>query len=116
MNKKILINNIKKIIEKNLKENMETEDNSMVTIKRGLVKLFDDVRHQYGLNLNDFANACTTILAKYITNNVNENQPKPSPSTPGAPVITPDKPKNPIKPGKREPLLPPGVTPSKKHP
>lgn len=107
MNKKILINNIRKII----KENMETEDNSMVTIKRGLIKLFDNVRYQYGLNLNDFANACTTILAKYITNNVNENQPKPTPkpSTPGLPTIAPGKPTT--KPGPRRPLTPPKTAP-----
>lgn len=116
MNKQILIKNIKHIIKNVVKENlqMNNPEDAKLEIIRGLKTLYQSVKHEYELSLPEFANIVISQLIKYQDGNLNETKPAPAPApnTPGAPVITPDKPKQ--RPGVRRPLTPPKTAPETK--
>lgn len=109
MDKKKLANSIKNIVKQVIKENLEAapDPNELKTeVFNGLKGLFASLKGEYGIKMDEFANICTSILAKYTSDHMNENNPAPSPSpgTSPSPTIAPGKPKE--KPGEREPLFP----------
>ena len=109
MNKKTLASSIRKIVKQVIIENLETEPapNELKTeVFNGLKGLYNSLKGEYGIKMDEFANICTSILAKHTSDHMNENNPKPAPSpgTTPAPTITPGKPGT--KPGPREPLFP----------
>lgn len=115
MNKK-LSNSIKRIIKQVIQENLaEPEENNIkdeVILK--IKTSFKELQQEHKITLSEFANIVVSMLAKYTTDHMNENNPKPTPTpspNPG-PGIAPGKPAQ--RPGPRRPLTPPHTTPSKK--
>lgn len=118
MNKK-LVKNIKTIINQVVKENLEAaaEPNDIKKeVETGLKGLLKSLKDEYGITTAEFANITVALLAKYTTDHMNENNPKPapapSPGTSPSPGIAPGKPAQ--RPGPRRPLTPPHTTPSEK--
>jgi hypothetical protein len=109
MDKKKLANSIKNIVKQVIKENLEAapDPNEVkAEVFNGLKGLYNSIKGEYGIKMDEFANICTSILAKYTSDHMNENNPAPAPS-PGTspnPTIAPTKPGT--KPGPREPLFP----------
>jgi len=109
MDKKKLANSIKNIVKQVIKENLEAapDPNEVkAEVLNGLKGLYNSIKGEYGIKMDEFANICTSILAKYTSDHMNENNPAPAPS-PGTspnPTIAPTKPGT--KPGPREPLFP----------
>lgn len=115
MNKKLLINNIKHIINQVVKENLEAAPNDIKQeVKVGLKGLFESLKDEFGITFAEFANISCALLAKYTSDHMNENNPKPAPTPspkPG-PSTLPGKPAP--RPGPREPLFPPDDNPDTK--
>lgn len=110
MDKKKLANSIKNIVKQVIKENLEAAapapNEVKIEVFNGLKGLYNSIKGEYGIKMDEFANICTSILAKYTSDHMNENNPAPAPS-PGTspnPTIAPTKPGT--KPGPREPLFP----------
>lgn len=114
MDKKKLANSIKNIVKQVIKENLEAAPDPNELKKEvfnGLKGLFTSLKGEYGIKMDEFANICTSILAKYTSDHMNENNPAPAPSpgTSPSPSIAPGKPST--KPGPRRPLTPPKTAP-----
>lgn len=109
MDKRKLANSIKNIVKQVIKENLETEpapNELKKEVFNGLKGLYNSLKGEYGIKMDEFANIAVHILAKHTSDHMNENNPAPAPSpgTTPAPTIAPGKPGT--KPGPREPLFP----------
>lgn len=109
MDKRKLANSIKNIVKQVIKENLEAAPapNELKTeVFNGLKGLYNSLKGEYGIKMDEFANIAVHILAKHTSDHMNENNPAPAPSpgTSPSPTIAPGKPKE--KPGPREPLFP----------
>lgn len=119
MDKNKFLNSVKGIINQVIKENLtsfedETNESAVqLHVKDGLKSLFREIKGEYGISFNEFANIAVAHLAKYTNDRMNENQPAPSQPTPSpGPMIAPGKPGE--KEGPRRPFIKPNVKPKPK--